>query len=458
MASKQLHSLGFWALVALATAVFFAWYGPRARRRRQLRHAAWQELCLRLELVPVPGADRVASGRQQGVDFRLRDTGSALLLEVPLPRPVLPPGVVLLSPRARQLRPPDGPRRLRLRSAPRDPLEWYAAPKAPPAEVLAPQAFLDTARGVLKAHAPLRVELDRLVHELPPSALFSVNEVRDAVHALHASAQRCSGSVDAHERPQVEPLPLLPSSGSLLRGVVARRGTWQWLLAMNGALPFVVAALLREWTAAFVVLLVVYGIGLFVWSTRRFGTALGLGLCALAGMASFAAPIVWVEGAGEETSPSIIWLRDAPRPEYRKASYFRFHDATVPNYFPPIGVTPSVTPVLPRDWRRGEPITVWATKRPLDSRANAALLGGRVVKPTRENRLREAAIETALFHKFPIHAHAIWLDMSVDPDEARANHNRLPFLLWSGPNGLWLGWVLVAWVLAFRKSRRPRVG
>jgi hypothetical protein len=455
MASGLLHNLGFWAVIALAMGAFALWSVLSERRRKPLRHAAWKELCLRLELVAEPGDGQVASGRHQGVDFRLRDTGSSLLLELPLPQPLLPPGLVLLSARSRELRPPGSPRRLRLRAPSRwEPREWYMDPEAPPAEVEAPTEFLAEAQRALQVHAPLRVESRQLVQVYSGYPLPSVSAVHNAVRALHATARQWSEAAGRCGLPIVHPLPVLPSPRSLLRGVLGERGVLPWLLVMNAALPFTVAALHFESTAAVVVLLTVSLLGAFVWGQRRHGAFQGIALCLMTGLASVAAPMVWHEGTGLETSPSIIWVREAGQPEHRKASYFRFQDAVVRSEFTAPGVTPVMVPVVPKDWRRGELITVWATRAPPASRANAALKGGRVVKPTRE--IREATIEAARFLGFPIHAHAIWLDMSVDPDAEVANRNVRPFLLWASPNGLWLGWVLVAWARAVHKSRRLR--
>ncbi|HZI08351.1 MAG TPA: hypothetical protein VEZ71_30305 [Archangium sp.] len=111
---------------------FFVGYRWRVRRRR--RHALWSELCLRLELVPEPGDGQAASGDLQGMGFSLRDTGFHWLLEVPLPQPLLPPGVVLLLGKARGLGSLHRLRLLRvglLTASPKT-FAWYAGRDLPP--------------------------------------------------------------------------------------------------------------------------------------------------------------------------------------------------------------------------------------------------------------------------------------------------------------------------------------
>jgi hypothetical protein len=209
MASEQLLTLGLLAVLLLAAGgVSLRWY--RRRGWRQQRQSSWRELCLRLELAPQPGNARVARGELPDTDFLLHDTGSDWLVELPLAQPLLPPGLVLLSPNA-----PTLPPHLKLR-----PLEWASASmpsgmlaayvdwKNPDGKVEAPQAFLEEAARAAQTHAPLRVESRRLVHALRAGALLSVNEVRDAVKALHATARRWLAVAEGQGLPQVQSLPL----------------------------------------------------------------------------------------------------------------------------------------------------------------------------------------------------------------------------------------------------------
>ncbi len=186
-------SLGLLAATALAVG-----YWLRARHQRQ---ATWRELCLRLELVSEPGDARVGMGKWKGVRFRLRDTGSDWLLAVQLSRTLLPRGVVLFS--VWKLRPTGGLRPLRLlwslpRAPPSTGLSWCTDLSRPPSVVEVSLPFLEEARRAVEVHGPLRVESHQLVHTLRAGSLVSVNEVRTAVEALDATAQRWLDVVEKH--------------------------------------------------------------------------------------------------------------------------------------------------------------------------------------------------------------------------------------------------------------------
>ncbi len=206
MTSEQLRTLGLWMVIALAAGgvSFFLGHRWRVRRRRQ-RLATWSELCLRLELVPEPGEGRVASGRLQGMAFSLRDTGVHWLLEVPLPQPLLPPGVVLLLGKALEPGSSHGLRPLPvglLTASPKT-FAWYAGLDLPPSKVDASKAFLEEARRAMEAHAPLEVVPHRLIHTLREGPPPSVRDVREAVRALDATARRWLDAVEAHGLPHM---------------------------------------------------------------------------------------------------------------------------------------------------------------------------------------------------------------------------------------------------------------
>jgi hypothetical protein len=231
MGLEPLRLLSFSVLVLLALGgVSLLWYRLSARRYQRL--AAWRELCLRLELVPESGDGRVASGQFQGCRFRLHDTGSRWLLEMPLPEPLLPPGVVLLSEKAPRLRPFSWLHPLRWGSrlrplplsstaVPPVPVDWYVERRVPLSKAEASAAFLEEAGRAAQAHAPLRVEPRRMVHALRAGALPSVSDIRGAVRALEATARRWLEAVGGHGIPRLEAL-WLPSALTLLRGVLAR--------------------------------------------------------------------------------------------------------------------------------------------------------------------------------------------------------------------------------------------
>lgn len=212
MTSEPLRTLALWMLLALAVSGL-SFLGYRWRVRRSQRHALWRELCLRLELSAGPGEGRVASGTLQGIGFSLRDTGSRLLLEVALPQPLLPPGLVILLAQVRRLGSVFRLRRLQLapHSAAPSPGGWYAGRELPPGKVVVSEGFLEEARRAMEAHAPLQVEPRRLVHTLRASPPLSVGDVREAVRTLDATARRWLSAVERHGLPRVEALPPAPS-------------------------------------------------------------------------------------------------------------------------------------------------------------------------------------------------------------------------------------------------------
>lgn len=452
MTSEQLLTLGFWA-AALVAGLCLLWHGLVARRRGRQRLASWRELCLRLELTPAPaeaGVERVASGRQQGLDFRLRDTGVALLLEVPLPGPVLPPGVLLLSARAQGLRPRPRPRPLRLR-APVQPPEapaWFTEARLPLSRAEASPAFLEEAHRAAQAFAPLRVEADKLVQALPGAALPSVADVRDAVRALHAAGQHWREQVEAQGLPRVEALPEVPPPLSLLAGVLKDGELRRWVLVLNAGIPLTVAALWREGPWAFFGLLALALLALFKRAPRHGRRGVVLGLMALA--TTFAAPWFLVDSLKLATSPGVLPVREASAPEHRQAHYFRFDDAELRVDLGGRGADTFV-PVLPVDWRPGELVTVWAV-RPPPGLPLQGRMGGAAMKLRRDDRW--ALIDVARERGLAIHAHAVFLDMSFSPDRVLGGERLLALFFWGLPNALWLGVVLVRWRRVVRESRR----
>jgi hypothetical protein len=242
MTSEQWRTLGLWMVIALAAGGVSFFLGHRWRVRvrvRRQRLATWSELCLRLELVAEPGEGRVASGRLQGMAFSLRDTGVHWLLEVPLPQPLLPPGVVLLLGKALEPGSSHGLRPLPvglLTASPKT-FAWYASLDLPPSKVDASKAFLEEARRAMEAHAPLEVVPHRLIHTLREGPPPSVRDVREAVRALDATARRWLDAVEAHGLPRVDALPPpAPSSHSRSPGVgIPLKG----VLSVLGGLAFV---------------------------------------------------------------------------------------------------------------------------------------------------------------------------------------------------------------------------
>jgi hypothetical protein len=217
MASTPFLTLGVLAVVVLmAGGASLLWYRRKVRRRQ--RQNSWRELCLRLELAPQPGDARVGTGELPETLFLLHDTGSEWLVELPLAQPLLPPGMVLLSPNAPSLPPHLEMRPLEWGSAslPEGMQAWIVEGEELSGKVEAPQAFLHEAARAMQAHAPLRVEPRRLIQALRADSLLSVNEAREAVRALAATARRWLEVAEHSGRPGVQTLPQpqlpLPSS------------------------------------------------------------------------------------------------------------------------------------------------------------------------------------------------------------------------------------------------------
>ncbi|WP_375754495.1 hypothetical protein [Corallococcus exercitus] len=203
------------AALALAFAVLTAggvsWLWHRRKVRRQQRQDSWRELCLRLELVPQPGAARIATGELPETLFLLHDTGAQWLVELPLAQPLLPPGMRLLSSDAPSLPPHVRMLPLAWASASTPPGLWAwrveGEGEAPSDRVDAPHAFLVEAARAMQAHAPLRVEPRRMIQTLRTGAVLSVKEVREAVRALDATARGWLEVAEHHGLPRVQPPP-----------------------------------------------------------------------------------------------------------------------------------------------------------------------------------------------------------------------------------------------------------
>jgi hypothetical protein len=453
MSSEQLGTFAFLSIVvALAVAaVYFLGSRLRARRRPQ-REATWRELCLRLELVPRPGKGHVASGQLQGIDYSLHDVGKDWIVELPLDRPLLPAGVVLISPKAWRLRPPFKVRTLQWfpgMTPPSTPA-WYANWEMPPSLAEASAPFLELATRAADAHEPLRVESRRLVHSLGTGDGLTVNEVRDAVRTLESTARHWLDVVASHGLPRVTELPRLPSALSLLGGVLAERSPWRALLLLNAGIPLTLGALLMDVQWLFFVLLL--GVLAVAWSTlrkRRYGAA-GLLVSLLMLASTFAAPWFWARSGGRGTTPSVLPVRAAADLPHRKAEFFRFDDAVLREDL----ALPSVrgpVPVVANYWTPGELVTVFAVRPPPPGQDDETL-EGMAVATTRD--LRRAAIQTALARGFPLHSHVLFVDFSSHPDTKVAGLRSLALLLWGFPNALWLGWVSLMWRRKVRQSRR----
>jgi len=208
MASAQLL-----APVVLAVAVLTAggvyWLWHRRKVRRHQREESWRELCLRLELALRSGDTRVGAGELPETHFVLHDTGSDWLVELPLAQPLLPPGMLLLSPDAPTLPPHLGMRPLEWDSASAPPglRAWSVEGEGASGKVEAPPAFLEEAARAMQAHAPLRVEPLRLIQALRVGDLLSVKEAREAVRALDTTARGWLEVAERHGLPRVQSLP-----------------------------------------------------------------------------------------------------------------------------------------------------------------------------------------------------------------------------------------------------------
>lgn len=452
MAPEFLRTLGLWtgALALVAGGVHLLRSRLGAQRRRQ-REAAWRELCLRMELVPDPAHSRAATGQFQGMDFSLHDTGSAWLVELPLSQPLLPPGILLLPAGERRLRPGFKLRQLRWSptAPPHGPLVWYSNLHLPPSKVEAPRAFLEEVERAAQAHAPLRVEPRRLVHALSTDSPPSMNVIRDTVRALEATAQRWLETAARQGLPRVRPLPPLPSAFSLLRGVLARRPMWQWGLANNAALPLTLGALMMGRPWIFFVLLVGALYLLRKAASQEHYAFKGLVLGTLALASTFGAPWYWAYDVGLETSPPVLSVRESVELPHRKAELLRFRDAVIRPDLTLRGT--GLYPIVPRDWRPGEPVTVWAVRLPPKGQERHPL-GGIASHSKRSPRMNAVAL--ALEHKLQVHPHAVYVDFSQSPDERRERYRIWALLLWGLPNALWLCMVVEMWESAFRRSRR----
>jgi hypothetical protein len=451
MTIAPLLILSLVAVLVLAGGAALVGYRRRVRRQRL---ATWNELCLRLELTAQPGAARVAMGQLPDADFRLHDTGSEWLVELPLPQPLLPRGVVLLTPqlwrpwtRSRLYplwwsgpvsRPPGG-------------LAWYADWKEPPSKVEAPRAFLDEAARAAQAHAPLRVEPRRLVQSLRTGSQLSVNEVREAVRALNATARGWLEVAASHGIPRVQALNW-PLARWLLREVLRQRHAWKWLRYLNLGIPVTVGALWWGGGLAFFgVLMVSLWLARRSYRARPFGVR-GFGLGALMLATTFAAPWFWMSSVGRGTSPSVLSVREAANLPHRKAEFFRFHDGVIRTELRGKGSAP--VPVIPKDWKPGELVSVWATRWHPGPQGEDTL-GGIAVERDVMRWSRGNAIKLAREHGIPMHSHAVFVDFTTHPDAEVRWQRLLALLFWGVPNALWLGWVLVRWRQKFLASRGP---
>jgi hypothetical protein len=358
MASVQLLTLGFLAVLVLAAAGAAAWW-YRRRVWLQQRQASWQELRLRLELVPQPGNARVAQGELRESHFLLHDTGSDWWVELPLAQPLLPPGMVLLSADAPTPQP-----QLHLRplewgaaSVPPQLLSWHVEVQEADGKVEVPQAFLEEATRAVRQHTPLRVESQRMIQALRAGALLPVSQVREAVRALDTTARRWREVAEREGLPRVrlpsppqpepaspqpEPAPL-PSVGSeppgvqapsrasgdrgalhreVLRSVLMRREGARALGFLNIGVP--VCLLLRglggDWTLHLFIFVVLFlWVSAFIvelpYYSQRFHLSRPV-VWALWVSASLGAPLTWIYGTSADSElglglwgvPNALWL------------------------------------------------------------------------------------------------------------------------------------------------------
>ncbi len=525
MASEQFLILGLLGVIVLA-AGGGGLLMYRRMVRRQKRQESWRELCLRLELVPQPGNARVGTGELREANFLLHDTGADWLVELPLAQPLLPPGLVLLSPEAPTLLP-----RTRLR-----PLEWGAAPmaaeklawcidwKEPPGRLEASQAFLEQALRAVQAHAPLRVESQRLIQALRVGPVLSVSQVRQAVQALHTTASGWREVAELHGLPRVQPLSLAPAVQAppppvqappppvqapplpvqapptfdewlrvltqSRRQVLERLRAWRQrqqverqerpavplpplplraraallgralpsVLARRGSLPSlgllnlgVLASLFFTWTRSEAGLNLFMGLFLLASSIfveaayhNRGYRAGGLALWGLVLSATLGAPFLWIQSRGGVDSFAAISVRDAVDSSRWDGKYFRFHDGVLRTDRGLGKAGPY--PILPSDYRAGEPISVWAVRLP-PAPSHADSLGGLAMASY------EVPYPLARQSGVRMPSRALFLDMTTHPDELGTGLRRVALALWGGPNALWLVWVLISWRQEYRRMR-----
>jgi hypothetical protein len=445
MASEQFLTLGVLVVIVLAAGgVSLPWY--RQRVRRQQRQSLWRELCLRLELVPLPANPQVAKGELPETDFLLHDTGSDWLVELPLAQPLLPPGMVLLSPKAPKAWPHIKLRPLQWETASNPPsgLAWYVAWTEPAGKVEVPRAFLDEAARAVQAHAPLRVESRRLIQRLRADTLLSVKEVREAVMALDTTARNWRAVAERHGLPQVQPLsPVQPvqappssegrlrvlarggremtarflarrrrevSPGNappreqapqpsppaleLLLRLLAQRDTWVPLSFLNGGIPVALGLIWVGPNAVFCILLpcmVASALSVEGIYRNKFLEVRGIWLWLMLWSTTLVAPMLWYYSHGEGSPLTESSVRAATSSSSRTVARHQ------------------VSPKLKK----------YKSPNPIDD---------------------------------------AYLERSTSPDAPGKEHRQLALLLWGLPNLLWLGWVLMGWRQELRHFRgSPRV-
>ncbi|WP_224249051.1 hypothetical protein [Hyalangium gracile] len=332
MDSGLVLTLGFLAVIVLvAGGASLLLYQRKVRR--QLRQSTWKELSLRLELAPQPGKAQVARGELPDTDFLLHDTGADWLVELPLARPLLPPGLVLLSPNGPTLQPRPKLRPLRWSSASMSSelLACYVDPKEPPGRVQASQAFLEEASRAAQAHDPLRVESRRLIQALRAGDRLSMNQVREAVRALHTTARGWLTVAERDGLPQVQPLtlsqpevappssegpprvpepsspkaaeqpepprveapPAAPPARAVPQRVPPPLDPWNSLGLLNGAVPIAFLLTLLEWEWVLIIaLLVSASVVQAAYDSRRIGGR-GVVLWLLMWSTTLGAPLTW---------------------------------------------------------------------------------------------------------------------------------------------------------------------
>jgi hypothetical protein len=349
------------ALVVLAVVVLVAggggWLWRRRRLRRQQRQHSWRELCLRLELVPQPGEVPVARGDLSGTDFLLHDTGSHWLVELPLAQPVLPPGMVLVSPEA-----PSLPPRLRMperewqaTALPPGLPAWSVGEEDPVGKVEAPEPFLEQAARAMQAHAPLRVEPQRFIQALRVGDLLPVNDAREAVRALETTARGWLEVVERHGLPQVLPPPPPPPPPPLPEPQKEQAPEpepqapprqeeqapepkpelkplprlWVSLLMLNGGIPNVVLWLLMGCGGVLLLIIMMISIIWVGWACyeERYGSR-EVVMWLMMVSTNIVAPMLWILGSDTMLTalglllwgvPNVLWLGALARQRARLA-------------------------------------------------------------------------------------------------------------------------------------------